>query len=351
MTLKRFPWLIDGEAYDREAKHFAYPVFSMSVDFIAEIGTNHNGDKTMALVMADAAIDAGADWVKFQIYDLPAFLTPDNVYFADFEREALSFSAFAGIKKHIEARGGRFLATPFDLASLHFLHDIECDTIKISSGDMNNFQLIGQAIDLKKRIFISIGGAELAEIDQTVAFLRDKKAEFIILHCVLSYPADFCDLNLRFIQTLKLRYGGLVGYSDHSPGVEAAVAAVALGAEVIEKHFTIDRTLPGGDNAMSILPEELRRMRRECLNAHLALGEAERKPSHAEYEVRRFARKIWYAGRDLAAGHVISEDDVILLRPASGATGFAASDLSRILGSRLNRPVVKGDVLDVDAVG
>ena len=321
----------------------------MTIQVIAEIGNNHNGDPALARRIADAAIAAGADWIKVQVYHLPDFLSGGSAYFGDLARESLSFEEFTALKDYIEAKGGRFLATPFDIKSLDFLHGLGLGTVKIASGDIDNLQLIGHAADLGKELILSVGCADLAEIDRVVALLREKKAKFTLLHCVLSYPAAFGDCRLRFIESLARRYGVPVGYSDHTLGIEASLGAIALGAVIIEKHFTIDRALPGGDNEMSILPEELARLKTEGENIALALGSEQDGPSAAELAVRRLVRRSWHATRDLAAGTSLTEPDVVLLRPATPDLGFASGELDRVTGQVLRRSVARGEEIARDA--
>lgn len=322
----------------------------MMPEFIAEIGNNHNGNLALAKRMTDAAIAAGADWVKFQAYRTETFLAPGNAFHDELAVEALPLEEFAVLKDYVESRGARFLVTPFDRDSFDLLDRLGMDTVKISSGDFDNFDLLGLAVARKKKIILSLGGGTLSEIDATVSFLRARGAEFILLHCVLAYPAAFPDLNLRFIETLRTRYGVPVGYSDHSLGIEGSLAAIALGAAVIERHFTIDRALPGGDNAMSILPEELARLRREGLNIAAALGGGERTLGETEKAVRKLVKRTYHAARDIGAGVVLADDDILLLRPAMSDQGFSSSQRSDLIGKTLRKAVPRGALIDSDVL-
>lgn len=322
----------------------------MNIQFIAEIGNNHHGNIALAERMVEAALNAGADFVKFQIYDIERFVASGNPYFAELAHESLSFEEFAHLKSFIEAKGGRFLATPFDLGSLEFLDRLGCDTIKIASGDIDNFDLIGRAAELGKKLIVSVGGAELAEIDATVEFMRAKGAEFTLLHCVLAYPASFAELNLRFIRTLAERYGVPVGYSDHSLGVEAPLGAIALGATTIEKHFTTDQCLPGGDNEMSILPDDFTRLCREGRNIFSALGLADRVPSETEQRIRVLVRRTYHATRDIVAGTILSGSDFELLRPAKSGIGLSAAQRDLLIGRELRSDLHKGEAISKDAI-
>ena len=318
--------------------------------FIAEIGNNHNGDLTLAKQIADSAITAGADIVKFQVYRPDTFMAKDSTYFEELSAEALPFEYFGELKTHIESKGCKFLATPFDSYSLALLDELNCDEIKISSGDFDNFDLLGDAIVREKKIIMSVGGGTIEEIDNTIAFLNEKRADFMLLHCALAYPAAFTDLNLQFITTLKSRYNVQVGFSDHSLGVEAAIAAVALGAEMVEKHFTTDQDLPGGDNSMSILPEGFAQMVDACRNIELALGCSSRLPTTTEQKVRKLIKRTYHAAHDISGGSYLTDSDIILLRSSDSEIGFYACAKESLLGKRLKITVKKGQVIESDFI-
>jgi len=322
----------------------------MTIRYIAEIGSNHNGNKQLAKEMVDAALQARADYIKFQIYHVDKFVDRNSVYYHDFIAESLPLEVFSELKMEIENKGGRFLATPSDEDSLTFLHHIGCSTIKIASGDMNNRQLLQQAMGLQKELIVSVGGASLDEIDGMVAFLEKGKVTFALLHCTINYPATFEELNLNFIRTLKERYCHPIGFSDHSPGIEASLAAIALGAEIIEKHFTINRSLPGGDNSMSILPDEFRRMKEEGNHIKAALGQADKKLSVDEEKIRRLIRRKFAAKGDIPAGHVIDDMDLILLRVNEQQDGYEAEQYASLIGRRVLRPVTKGEIIIRDMI-
>ncbi|MBI5240015.1 MAG: N-acetylneuraminate synthase family protein [Elusimicrobia bacterium] len=317
----------------------------MSVTYIAEIGTNHNGDLRLARRMLDAAAASGAHYVKFQVWRTERFVEPSSAYWNDFAREGLALKAYPGLKARAESRGCRFLATPFDSESLALLGRLGGDAVKIASGDMNNLELLSGAVRLRRRLLVSLGGATLAEIDALVRFLRRSRADFTLLHCALSYPADFPELNLRFIRTLQERYRCPTGYSDHSPGVEASLAAIALGATVVEKHFTIDRALPGGDNPMSLLPEEFSRLRREGDRVAAALGSGRRTLSAAELKMRALIRRKLFAARDIPRGRALTREAVVALRPQRPGRGLGADEYLRILGRRARRDIRRGELL------
>lgn len=322
----------------------------MTTKFIAEIGNNHNGDIALARRMAEAAIDAGADTVKFQIYDVSRFIAPANPYYDEFKAEALDFAAFAELKSFIEERGARFLATPFDRSSLDYLAGLGMDTVKISSSDSTNFDLLQGVADHRMRLILSLGGSSYDEIDETVAFLRERKVETTLLHCTLAYPAPVEIQNLALIPALRQRYGMPVGFSDHTEGIEAALAAVALGAAVVEKHFTTDRSLPGGDNEMSILPDELERLCREGRSIASAIGDGERRLDDVERRILLLVRRTFHATRDIPAGDTLRDEDLILLRPADADGGFHASERQSLEGRRTSRAIAEGSMITGDGL-
>jgi sialic acid synthase SpsE len=317
----------------------------MNVQYIAEIGNNHNGDISLAKEMIDAAIASEADYVKFQIYNLDKLIDKKSLYYNEFVNESLSFDNFRELKDYTEFKGGRFLATPFDEDSMNLLNDIGIDIVKIASGDMNNKQLIQQAISQGKELIISVGGATVDEIDVMVRFLKDHNAKFSILHCIINYPARFEELNLGFIDTLKRRYSCPVGFSDHSIGIEASLAALALGATIIEKHFTTNRALPGGDNEMSILPDEFRRLTREGDNIGIALGNGKRSISEDEQRIKRMIRRKFVAKRDISEGSIISDDDLLPLRVVETEKGFDSGRYYDLIGKKTIMSIKQYDLI------
>jgi N,N'-diacetyllegionaminate synthase len=317
----------------------------MNVEYIAEIGNNHKGDLSLAKEMADAAIEANADYVKFQIYNIDKFISSTNPYYNDFITESLQFEAFVELKEYIEKKGGTFLATPFDEDSLEFLSELGMKTFKIASGDMNNFQLLAQATKKGECLFLSVGGANLDEIDATANFIKAKKIELVILHCIINYPARFSELNLNFIRTLINRYDCPIGYSDHSVGIEGSLAAIALGAKLIEKHFTIDRLLPGGDNEMSVLPVEFERLTHEGSNIAKAIGSEQKNLSIDEKKIKKLIRREFFAKKNIAKGSMVSDDDLLLLRPSIPGLGFGAEYYSRLIGSTAIEDIKKGMIV------
>ncbi len=317
----------------------------MNVQYIAEIGNNHNGDINLAKKMIDAAIASEADYVKFQIYNLDKFMDKESLYYNEFINESLSFDNFRDLKHYTEFKGGRFLATPFDEDSMDLLNDMGLDIVKIASCDMNNKQLILRAAKLKKQLIISVGGASIEEIDALVEFLNRIEAKYSILHCIINYPARYEELNLGFITTIKKRYSCPIGYSDHSLGIEASLAAIALGAIIIEKHFTINRSLPGGDNEMSILPNEFRRLTSEGNNIAIALGNGRRSISEDEKRIKKMIRRKFVAKRDISEGSVISDDDLLPLRVVETEKGFGSDRYYDLIGRKTVTNIKQYDLI------
>jgi sialic acid synthase SpsE len=318
------------------------------MEYIAEIGNNHNGDIVLAKNMVDAAIGSGADYVKFQIYNVDKFVEKNSIYFDDFSREALTSDEFFELKNYTEQQGGTFLATPFDNDSANLLSEMGIHTVKIASGDMNNWQLLRVIAKKGNRLLVSIGGASEEEVSETVGFLKSSGAEFAILHCIIEYPANITNLYLSQIPLLRCRYDCRVGYSDHSLGIEASLGAIALGAEIIEKHFTTDQRLPGGDNGMSILPMELERLVREGNNINLAIGEGRKVLGLDEKKMKSLIRREIFAGREIQRGSNLVDDDLLLLRPSAPGDGLGPDNYDRLLGCRVKCDIATGQLITLD---
>jgi N,N'-diacetyllegionaminate synthase len=321
-------------------------VNALSLKIIAEIGNNHNGSIELAKLMSASAIESGADFIKFQVYDIDSFISPQNNYYNDLRKESLNQDDFRNLKYYIEDLGGEFLATPFDHKSLKFLRKLGMKLIKISSGDFNNMDLIEQAIKYNMKLIVSLGGANTDEIDEVVKFLQEKKANFTLLHCVLAYPAKMEDVNLSFIETLRNKYGIPVGYSDHTLGIEASLGAIALGAEIIEKHFTTNQSLPGGDNNISILPKELRRLCIEGKNIRKAIGRRHKTLSHTELAIKKLVQRVYHAKLDINKGRKITDDYIQLLRPGKAGVGFFSAKKDYLLTKRASRNIKTGEIIN-----
>lgn len=323
---------------------------------IAEVGVNHNGDPELAEACIRAAAAAGADAVKFQTFraellaDAQAPLAPyqeRNGQGGQDQRAMLralelDLGCYPRLRSLAESLGLVFLSTPFDRPSLEFLVRLGVPALKLGSGDLDNFPLLAAARASGLPLIVSTGMADLREIADTVAFLSDKAAEFALLQCVSAYPAAAEAQNVRSIPALAKRFGVPVGFSDHTSGVGAAAAAVALGACIVEKHITLDRSLPGPDHLASLEPDGFKDYVLALREAQASLGAGEKQVQPQELEVRAVARRSAVALRDLPAGEALALDAVDMRRPADGVSG---RELLSLLGRRLVRPVAAGERL------
>jgi sialic acid synthase SpsE/sugar phosphate isomerase/epimerase len=327
---------------------------------IAEAGVNHNGSLEMALQLVDMAADAGADAVKFQKRDLPslypkALLEDENIAEWAFQymlpvlkSVELSDAQFSAIKQRCEERDIRFMCTPWDEPTLDFLEGLDVEIYKVASADLINFPLLAAIAKTGKPMILSTGMATLDEIERTVAFMGEKGADFALLHCISTYPAPFENLNLNFITRLQ-EFGVPVGYSSHERGIAMPMAAIALGASIVEKHITLDRTLPGPDHAASIERGGISRLVRDIRNLESALAGDEKELSAMEEQNRFVLRKSLVATRDLPAGTVIEQDMVKAMGPGKG---LSPQRIDELLGVALHRDLgfedyfTDGDLVD-----
>lgn len=305
---------------------------------IAEAGVNHNGDLALAKKMVRVAADAGADYVKFQAFRASA-LASTSAPTAEYQRTAtragdqqsllssleLDLDDFAVLADECSRADIGFLATPFDIDMAAPLIAMGMDRIKIPSGDLTNEPMLDELACLGLPMIVSTGMATEDEVRQSLAVLRRAGAtDVTLLHCTSLYPAPIATINLRAMETLRDVFGTPVGYSDHSVGDHVAIAAVALGACVIEKHFTLDRTMSGPDHAASIEPTELGEMIRRLRETAMALGDGIKRPASGETDVAALVRRSWHARSDLTVGAILADSDVILKRPGTGLPADAS---------------------------
>lgn len=305
----------------------------MKVLIIAEAGVNHNGSLELAMKMADEAKASGADIVKFQT-GIPEKVISRFAEKADYQKKTtgssesqldmvrklmLKFDDFIRLKHHCEEIGIKFLSTPFDLDSIDFLDKLGCELWKIPSGEITNLPYLLRIARTKKPILLSTGMSTLEEVRQAMNILTSNGSGTItLLHCTTEYPAPFTDINLKAMLTMRNEFACEVGYSDHTPGIEAAIAAAALGASVIEKHFTLDRNMTGPDHKASLEPGELCEMVRAIRNVELALGTGIKEPSDSELKNISIARKSIVASRAVMKGEIFTESNITTKRPGSG---------------------------------
>lgn len=314
----------------------------MKTLIIAEAGVNHNGSFELAKHLVDKAVEAGADIVKFQTckaenvisrYADKAEYQKETTGEADSQLEMvaklmLTYDEYALLKQYCEDKGITFLSTAFDLESVDFLHGIGMKLWKIPSGEITNLPLLIKIASLHEPIILSTGMSNLDEVKQAVKVLRDNGADDItVLHCTTEYPAPYEDVNLKAMETLKNELNLKVGYSDHTKGIEIPVAAVAMGACVIEKHFTLDRNLPGPDHLASIEPDELQMMVKAIRNVEKAIGDGVKKVSDSESKNKDIARKSIIAKTSIKKGDIFNEDNITTKRPGSGINPMRWFDL------------------------
>ncbi|MDD5005755.1 MAG: N-acetylneuraminate synthase [Candidatus Omnitrophica bacterium] len=334
---------------------------------IAEAGVNHNGKKSCALELIDAAYKAGADAIKFQTFkagNLASRLTKKARYQLSssrvkegqlemLRRLQLSYESFISLKQYCDRKGILFLSTPFDYESVDFLEKI-VPAYKIGSGDLNNLPFLKYIAQRNKPVLLSTGMATLKEVKEAVKIIIDNQGclkkttmfkPLTLMHCTTSYPCPYKEANLLAIQTLKKEFCLPVGYSDHTIGVEASVAAVALGATIIEKHFTLDKNMPGPDHKASSEPEELGRLVKAIRNIEIGLGDGIKKPQHCEMENIKVVRKSLIVARDLKAGEKICREMIEIKRPGYGTS---PKDYNKIIGLELIRDKNKDEVFTWD---
>ena len=302
---------------------------------IAEAGVNHNGDLALAKRMVVAAKEAGADYVKFQTA-VPELVISTVAPKAEYQKETtgadesqlemcrklhLPLSDYAGLKKYCDEVGIGFMSTPFDLVSIDCLAELGMDYWKIPSGEITNLPYLRKIASKGGKVILSTGMSTLTEVEAAVKILEKggvKRDEIILLHCTTQYPTPFEAVNLRAMDSLATLGCRSVGYSDHTQGIAVPIAAVALGASVIEKHFTLDRNLPGPDQKASLEPDELRQMVEAVRQVEAALGGAEKIVADVERPNIEVARKSIVAARPISKGEIFSEENITVKRPGSG---------------------------------
>lgn len=329
----------------------------------AEAGVNHNGDPALARRLVDAAAECGADAVKFQTFRVDALVSrsaPKAGYQVEttgagesqrdmLARLELSLEVLAELKDRATKHGLIFFSAPFDEASADALEALDVALFKVPSGEITNLPLLRHVAAKGRPIILSTGMADLEEVEQAVATIRAAgDPPLAVLHCLSAYPAPVGEVNLRAMDSLASRFGCPVGFSDHTLGIEIAVAAAARGAAIIEKHLTLDKTLPGPDHRASLDPAEFSAMVRAIRAVESALGDGVKRPMPSEVDTRRVARKSLVAARALKAGERIAAGDLASKRPG---TGISPADLPRVLGLRLTRDVAADEVIPWAALG
>jgi len=329
------------------------PVF-----IIAEAGVNHNGDVELAKRLVDVAAEAGADAVKFQTFKADQVVSasaPKAEYQLQttqatesqldmLRRLELSREAHRELQACCQKRGVLFMSTPFDEESADLLDELGATVFKISSGEITNWLLVEYIARKGKPVILSTGMSYFSEVDEAVRVVRNAGCDkLILLHCVSNYPADPADANLRAMQTMATVFQVPVGYSDHTPGIEVALAAVALGACVIEKHFTLDKNLPGPDHRASLEPHELQALVAGIRTVELALGDGAKRPARSEMDNRLIVRRSLAAALDISGGTFLRSDMLKALRPAGG---ISPTLVEHVVGRRVRRSLASGQLID-----
>lgn len=326
---------------------------------IAEAGVNHNGSLEIAKQLALAAKQCGADIVKFQTAKLES-LVSKYAGMADYQKKnigeemsqremlkklLLSYDEFAELADFCKEIGIQFLSTPFDLESIDFLERIGCYVWKIPSGEITNLPYLEKIARTRKRVLLSTGMCTLDEVREAVDVLKKNGAEDItILHCTTQYPVPFEEVNLNAMFTLQSEFKTEIGYSDHTKGIEIPVAAVAMGAVVIEKHLTLDRNMEGPDHRASLEPKEFCAMVQAIRNIEKAMGNGEKKPTESEIANKTVARKSIIAACSIRKGEILTEENLTTKRPGNG---ISPMNWYKVLGTKAIRDFQEDELIEI----
>lgn len=331
------------------------------VVIIAEAGVNHNGNYELAKQLVLKAKEAGADYVKFQTA-VPEKVISRFAEMAEYQKENtgkvesqlemckrihLKLTDYAPLKKFCEEVGIKFISTPFDLDSIDVLREIGMDFWKIPSGEITNYPYLVKIAKSRMPVVMSTGMCEIDEIRQAIKTLCAhglKKEQISLLHCNTEYPTPMEDVNLRAMENLSQEFGVRVGYSDHTKGIEVPIAAVAMGAQIIEKHFTLDQNMPGPDHKASLEPQELKAMVDAIRNIELAMGNGKKHVTDSERKNIAIARKSIIAARDIKAGEVFTEENLTVKRPGNGISPMKWEE---VLGQQAIRDFKEDELIEL----
>lgn len=327
---------------------------------IAEAGVNHNGNLDLATKLVDVAVKAGADAVKFQTFKAER-LVSSIAPLADYQRAAtkanesqldllrqleLSYNDHRFLQDYCQEKKMVFLSSPFDIESADFLNDLDVPAFKVGSGEITNIPLLKHIAQFRKPIILSTGMSYLSEVDEAVRIIRQtENNQLVVLHCVSNYPADSADVNLRAMQTMFSAFQLPVGYSDHTLGTEVSLAAVALGADIIEKHFTLDHDLPGPDHQASLIPAELSALIKGIRMVEAALGHGRKVPVPSETNTAAVARKSLVASQDIYPGDKLTPDHIAIKRPG---TGLPPTMYSCLIGRTVQIFISKDELITLE---
>ena len=319
---------------------------------IAEAGVNHNGKIDLAYKLVDAAKEAGVDAVKFQVFK-PEKVISKSTKMADYQKEnlkenisqldmvkklELSYQDFIKINEYCKEKEIMFMATPFDDDSLDFLVDVlKADVLKIGSGDLNNYPFLEKVALKNKKIILSTGMSKLSDIEEALEFIsKYTDKEIKVLHCTTNYPCPMEEVNLKAMNTIKNAFQVGVGYSDHTLGIEVPIAAAALGAEIIEKHFTLDKTMEGPDHVASLEPNELKEMTIAIRNIEKALGDGIKKPNESEVKIQNIVKRKIVLAKNIKTDHILSEGDLEYKRCEKG---IESKYYRHVIGKKVKRDI------------
>lgn len=328
---------------------------------IAEAGVNHNGSIERAMRMIDVAKECGVDYIKFQTFKAEKIankfasqadyqkknLKEESSQVEMLRRLELSDRDFALLRDYCKDSGIRFMSTPFDLESVDYLASLGMDYMKVPSGEITNLPYLRKIASKGIPVIMSTGMCRLGEIEDALNVLYKgglRTEDITLLHCNTEYPTPMVDVNLRAMDTLRSAFGTKVGYSDHTKGIEVPIAAVAMGASVIEKHFTLDKSLPGPDHVASLDPSELKAMVNAIRNIELAVGTPGKRVSSSERKNIEVARKSIVAARDIKAGEIFSEDNLTVKRPGNGVSPMR---WDKVLGLRAIRDFHEDELIEL----
>lgn len=330
-----------------------------NVCIIAEAGVNHNGDITTAKKMVDVAKKAGVDYIKFQTF-VPEKIVSRYAEKAEYQKKttdvaesqldmlrklSLSENEFVSLKAYCDDVGIGFISTPFDLESIEFLEKLDMDFWKIPSGEITNLPYLEKIAGTGRKVILSTGMSDIQEIKEAVKVLEDNGTmEIVLLHCNTQYPTPFEDVNLSAMSTIAKETGKVVGYSDHTKGIEVPIAAVAMGATVIEKHFTLDKNMEGPDHKASLEPEELTQMVRAIRHIEKAVGTGKKEPTASEKGNINIVRKSIVAACKISKGDILSEDNLTTKRPGNGISPFKWHE---IIGRKAIRDFTEDELIEI----
>ncbi len=329
---------------------------------IAEAGVNHNGSIERAKEMITVATECGVDYIKFQTSSSPEAVISKFAIMAEYQKEntksddnqldmvrkiSLPMQDFTSLKDYCEEVGIRFMSTPFDLESIDFLSGLGMDYMKVPSGEITNLPYLRKIASKGIPVIMSTGMCRLGEIEDALDILYNggmSTEDITLLHCNTEYPTPMVDVNLRAMETLRSAFGTKVGYSDHTKGIEVPIAAVVMGATVIEKHFTLNKTLPGPDHVASLDPTELKAMVDAIRNIELAVGKHGKRVSSSEHKNIAIARKSIVAAKDIKSGEIFTEENLTVKRPGNGISPMRWDS---VVGLRSPRDFMEDELIEL----